>query len=448
MPKYDAVVVGSGPNGLSAAIELAKAGLSVILFEAKKEIGGGLRSYELTLPGFIHDMCSAIHPLAFSSPFFSKLPLKDFGLQWIKSPLALVHPFDDEEAVTIEDETFTQVFANQWDKLQEEILAPLHVPHHPLLLARFSYYGLKSAERFCRKYKTQNQKALFAALAAHSFLPLNKPLSAAFGIVLATLAHVNGWPFVKGGSQKLAQALASYFESLGGKIVTGTEICELPEAKAVFFDTGPRELLKMAKFPLPYQKKLLNFRYGPGVFKIDWALKEAIPWKDKKCLLAATVHLGGKMEEISLSERQVWQGIPPQKPFIILAQQSLFDSSRAPEKKHTAWAYCHIPPYSDFDMTERIENQIERFAPGFKEIILAKSKMTAKQMQDYNPNYVGGDINGGLQNLGQLFSRPKLLNPYATPLKGVYLCSSSTPPGGGVHGMCGYLAAKSYLYRS
>lgn len=437
MPSDEIVVVGSGPNGLACAITLAQKGLPVTIYEAHAQIGGGLRSYELTLPGFTHDMCAAIHPLSYSSPFFSNLPLKDGGLKWITPKTPVAHPFDNEEPVTLDEENFSRFFAKHWSKLQKDILVPpFHFPHHPYLLSQFAFYGLRSAKHFCKRYPNERLKALFAGLAAHCFLPLDQSLTAGFGLILATLGHLNGWPLVQGGSQNLANALAAYFTSLGGKIVTNTKIETLPRAKATFFDTSPQAIPGL---------KPLKYRYGPGIFKMDWALNAPIPWKDKKCFDAATVHLGGSFEEIALAEKQIWQNIHPEKPFIILAQPTLFDPTRAPPTQHTAWAYCHVPAHSDVDMSKQIESQIERFAPGFRQTILAKHTKTAKQMQEYNPNYVGGDINGGVQDLWQHFFRPKLLNPYKTKFKNVYLCSSSTPPGGGVHGMCGYNAAKSYL---
>lgn len=464
----DAIVIGSGPNGFAAAITLAKAGLSVVMFEAKATIGGGMRSLALTLPDFVHDVCSAIHPLAFSSPFFKTLPLNLFGLEWINPTFPLVHPLDGGSGVlmakSIEltasllgiDEkaylSFMRPLVKNWEHTGKEVLAPLHFPRYPWKLAQFACKGFQSAKRVWEKaFKDLPAKSLFSGLAAHSLMPLDKPLTSAFGLVLAIQAHKYGWPFPKGGAQKLADALAAYFLSLGGKIETNCEVKslnDLPDTKLILCDITPKQLVKIAKNRLPhsYQLRLEKFRYGPGVFKIDWALNEPIPWTYEQAKQAGTLHLGGSYHEIEGAEKAVWKNQHPQKPFVLLAQQSLFDSTRAPEGKQTVWGYCHVPGKSTVDMTEAIENQIERFAPGFKDCILAKSQKNAVEIEAYNPNYVGGDINGGVQDLFQLLSRPvSLLSPYSTPVKGLYLCSSSTPPGGGVHGMCGYYAAVQAL---
>jgi phytoene dehydrogenase-like protein len=465
MKKYDAVVVGSGPNGLAAGITIAQAGYTVKILEAKDKIGGGIRSAELTLPGFIHDVCSAIHPLGAASPFFEKLPLNKFGLEWIFPPISLAHPFDDghsavlnvsinETAESLKEDKLNylkiiQPLVNNWDLFKENILSPLKgIPSHPAALSRFGLYAVQSAEHFInRQFTGVTAKSLFAGAAAHSILSLNRLGTSAIGLVLIILAHKIGWPIPKGGSQKIADALASYFKTLGGEIETNYPVNsfeDIPPAKAVLFDITPRQILKIMadKLPLNYENKLKKYRYGPGVFKIDWALNSPIPFKAPDCLNAGTIHIGGTYKEIIRSEFEAAAGIHQEKPFIILAQQSLFDKTRAPGDQQTAWAYCHVPNGSDINMTERIENQIERFAPGFKDIITAKHFMTAADMEKYNPNYIGGDINGGMQDWRQLFTRPVVkLNPYSTPIRGVYICSSSTPPGGGVHGMCGYNSA-------
>jgi len=456
--QFDAAVIGSGPNGLAAAITLARAGLSVVIYEAKQSVGGGMRSGALTLPGFVHDFCSAIHPLALSSPFFRTFPCEEWNLQWIFPPSALAHPFEDGSALLLDPlnapEEFKMVlkpFVKKWELLTEEILSPFHFPRHPLTLLRFGWSALHSARSFWQRFQQRQTRALFAGLAGHSMMPLNDPLTAAFGLVLGTLGLKVGWPLAKGGSQKIADALLSYFLSLGGHIELSTEITNidaLPSTKLTLCDLSPKQLLAIAGHRLPkrYMSRLKKFRYGPGVFKIDWALSQPIPWQSKECLNAATVHLGNSAEEILQAEKAIFAGQHPQQPFIILAQQSLFDTSRAPKGQQTAWAYCHVPHNSQVNMTSQIESQIERFAPGFKECILARHTRTAHEMEAYNPNYVGGDINSGLLDVRQFFSRPSgLLNPYATPLKGVFLCSSSTPPGGGVHGMCGYHAARVAL---
>lgn len=468
-PTYDTIVIGSGPNGLAAAITLARAQKSVLLMEAADTIGGGMRSAALTLPGFIHDICSAIHPLGASSPFFRDLPLHEHGLEWIHSPAPLVHPFDDGTALTLEksiDATVDQLgqdaktyrrfmtpLVNDWDKLVNMTLAPLlRFPRHPFALTRFGIPALLPLQAFAKTlFQEERTRALFAGLAGHSMLTMGHIASASFGLVLGILGHYVGWPIAKGGSQKLADALASYFQSLGGEIITGqrvTSIQELPSARVYLFDTSPRQLIEIVgdMLPTPCQNRLQKYRYGMGVFKLDWALSEPIPWKAVACSRAATLHIGPTLRDIATSEKAIWQGHHGEKPYVIVAQQSLFDATRAPDGKHTAWAYCHVPNGSMVDMTEAIENQIERFAPGFRDCILSRHRMNTADYQAYNPNYLGGDINGGVQDIFQLIMRPTLrLNPYSTPAKGIYLCSSSTPPGGGVHGMCGYHAANSVL---
>lgn len=464
-----AVVVGSGPNGLAAAITLARAGQSVVVLEAEKQIGGGCQSAELTLPGFLHDVCSAVHPLALGSPFFRSAPLATYGVEWIQPPIPLAHPLDDGTAVALQrspDQTADQFadhdraryrallrpFVERWEDLVDGILGPLRLPRHPILLARFGWSAIRSAVSLARgQFDEPRAQALFGGLAAHSMLPLDELGTAGFALVLAVLGHAVGWPIARGGSQTIADALTAYLRSLGGDIRTGSRVetlDDLPRAANVLFDVTPRQLVGIAGSALPsgYRQQLENYRYGPGVFKVDWALDRPIPWRAPDCRRAGTVHLGGTLDEIAAAERAVWRGENPARPFVILTQPSLFDPTRAPAGKHTAWAYCHVPNGSTVDVTKYIENQIERFAPGFREGILARSTMSPAALERHNANYVGGDINGGSQDLRQLFTRPTFSwNPYTTPRPGLYLCSSSTPPGGGVHGMCGYYAATAAL---
>jgi phytoene dehydrogenase-like protein len=466
MPKrddYDAVIVGAGPNGLAAAIALGRQFNAVLLLEAAKTIGGGARSAELTLPGFIHDVCSTVQPLSLASPFFRQLDLPQYGLEWIQPEIPLAHPFEDgsalflhrslsitAEALGADGKAYRrllQPFVENDQRLFADILKPLGLPASPFLLARFAFHALRSLQDLVESnFSGDRTKALFAGLAAHAMIPLEQTATAAFGIVLATLAHTAGWPIIRGGSQKLADALADCFRSGGGEIVTDRRIAsmsDLPKAAFYFFDVTPRQLLHIEGLGLSdiYRKRLSRFRYGPGVYKMDWALQAPIPWTADICRKAGTVHLGGSLQEIAASIRDVHAGKVSSAPYIIIAQQSLFDSSRAPSGKHTAWAYCHVPPGSTADLSALIESRIERYAPGFREEILARNTLTAAAMEQYNANYVGGDINGGLQNLGQLYARPiASLHPYRTSGKNIYLCSSSTPPGGGVHGLCGYYA--------
>ena len=464
---FDAVVVGSGPNGLAAAILLQQNGLQVLLLEAKETVGGGMRTEQLTLPGFLHDVCSAIHPMAAASPFFATLPLAAHGLEYIYPPINLAHPFDDGSAAVLKrslNETATllgndaETYLNlvkpvvdDWPKLAPEILSPLHLPKHPFAMAAFGLKALRSANSIAGKFTTAKARGLWGGLAAHAIQPLSNLSTAAIGIVLSATAHLHGWPLPKGGSKTIAASLASYFISLGGKIETGTYISslkQLPSAHAILFDVTPKQLLQIAghKFSALYKWQLERYRYGMGVFKVDWALDAPVPFTALECRHAATVHIGNSFEEIQTGESLTATGKHAEKPFVLFAQQSLFDNSRAPDGKHTAWAYCHVPNGSTKDMKEIIEKQVERFAPGFRECILARHTMNTEQLEAYNPNYIGGDINGGVIDIGQLFTRPALrLSPYRTSAKGLYLCSSSTPPGGGVHGMCGYHAARRAL---
>jgi len=469
MSAYDAIVVGSGPNGLSAAIVLARAGLSVLVREANPTIGGGARSSQLTLPGFLHDVGSAVHPMALASPFFSSLPLGDYGLEWIDPPVPLAHPFADSEPALLERAVeatalsvspdggaYSRLLAplvSDWKKLVPEILGPvLHFPSRPLALAGFGMKALWPASALARTaFRGNRARALFAGLAAHAIVPLQQPATSAIGLVLATAGHVCGWPIPRGGSQRIADALASYFRSLGGVIETDAQVDDLdslPSARAVLLNLTPRQVMKVAakKLPPNYLRALSRFNYGPGIFKIDWALSQPIPWTYPECMRTATVHIGGTLEEIEAAEKCPWVGQHSAKPFTLLAQQSLFDAGRAPLGQHTGWAYCHVPNGSTQDMTEAIERQVERFAPGFRDIILARSTSNGVQLERSNANLVGGDIGGGANNLGQVIARPVLaVDPYRMPAQGLYLCSSSTPPGGGVHGMCGYHAARSAL---
>lgn len=468
---HNAVVIGAGPNGLAAAIVLAEAGHSVLLVEANHTLGGGCRTTELTLPGFLHDTCSAIHPLAAASPIFRRLPLAAHGLEWIQPPNALAHPFDDgtaailtrsvdETAASLGDDAaaYAALFAplvKDFDILRDQLLGPFRLPRHPIALARFGIHALRSSNSLARaRFEGPRARAFFAGLAAHSILDLSQTATAAFGLVLGLFGHAVGWPIPAGGSQSIANALAAHFRSLGGTIQTGTAVTSLTVAEgadAVLFDVSPRQLVDIAGDQLPswYRRQLGRYRYGPGVFKVDWALDGPVPWTAPECTKAGTIHLGGTMEEIAKSEHEVLSGSHPDFPYVIVAQQSLFDRTRSPDGKHTLWAYCHVPNGSTVDMTCPIEAQIERFAPGFRERILKRSVMDTAALAAGNANYIGGDVNGGMQDLRQLFTRPvPRLDPYATPNRRLFLCSASTPPGGGVHGMSGYYAAQSALRRA
>jgi len=465
---YDAVIVGSGPNGLAAAITLARAGRSVLVAEAGSTIGGGCRSAELTLPGFIHDICSAVHPMGYASPFFRSLPLGEHRLEWIDPEAALAHPLDSGDAVLLErslDVTADGLgrdarayreligpLVRDWDSLLDDFLLPLHFPRHILPFTRFGLKSLHSVRGIAgAAFAGERARAFFAGTGAHSILPVNRRGGAAYGLLLMAAGHVTGWPIAKGGSQAIIDALASYFTSLGGEVRTGLTVdslSALPEARMYLLDTAPSQAATIAGDRLPdsYQKRLLAHRHGPGIFKIDWALDGPVPWKDARCLKAATVHVGGTFDEIAEAEDAIWKDRHPEKPLVLLAQQSLFDAARCPPGRQSAWAYCHVPNGSTFDMTAAVEAQVERFAPGFRDRIIARKTMNTAAMENYNANYVGGDIAGGLQNPFRLFARPLgRWRPYRTPAKGVYICSSSMPPGSGVHGMCGHLAAKRAL---
>ncbi len=469
-PEYDAVVIGSGPNGLAAGIRLAQDGWSVLVVEGHEETGGGTRTAELTLPGFKHDVCSAIHPMGIASPFLKTLPLNEFGLEWIHPEIPLAHPLDHGSSVFLHravDETadqfspesarmYRRVFAplvGRFENILGDLLAPPKVPSHTLDTMRFGLRVLASAESSARRwFGDEKARALMAGNAAHSILPLDRPLTTnAIGIMLSLAAHAVGWPMAKGGSQSISDALVGYLKSLGGEVQTGWEVKtieELPKAGAYIFDTAPSALVKIAgdRLPARYAENLVRFRHGPGVFKIDYALSDPVGWSSRSCSLAGTVHLGGTLDEIAASERDAWEGRHSEHPFVLTAQQSLFDSSRAPEGKHTFWAYCHVPSGSRVDMTNAIEQQIERFAPGFRDSVLARHTLNCADLERYNPNLIGGDIVGGVTDWRQLLTRPVVrLKPHTTPSDKIFICSASTPPGAGVHGMGGFWAAREAL---
>jgi phytoene dehydrogenase-like protein len=466
MSSYDAAVVGSGPNGLCAAITLAAAGRTVIVLEASDTIGGGAKTRELTAPGFLHDTCSAIHPMGISSPYMSTLGLEDHGLQWIHPTTPLAHPFDDAPAAMLARDIDTTAatlgidgdkwrdwmspWVTRWEGLAKDALAPLGIPAHPIWMAQFALSAFRPATSLARsRFKGEAARALFAGLAGHSVMPLDMAPSSAIGMMLGIAAHAVGWPMPKGGSGALSQALASKLKSLGGVIQTHTQIDHLnqvPTDGPILFETAPARLADIAADALPYafRAKLQRYRHGPGVFKIDYALNSPVPWKDPTVAQAGTVHLGGTMAEIAASERAAWDGEHCEHPFVLFAQQSLFDDTRAPPGTHTGWAYCHTPSGSMTDMTQAIESQIERFAPGFMDTIIAKHTMNATEIEVLNPNCIGGDVNGGVATIDQLFMRPTA-KTYRTPNPKLYLCSAATPPGGGIHGMCGHFAAKAAL---
>lgn len=464
----DAAVIGSGPNGLAAAITLAQAGLTVEVFEAADQIGGGVRSAQWTLPGFLHDTCSAVHPMARLSPFFRTLPLEKHGLKWIHPPCFAAHPLDDGSAVVLEPaleaassrlgrdaeayRDLLQGWVHRAEWLYADLLGPLRFPRHLWLVGDFGLHAMRSVRSLVMpRFELASTRAFLGGIGGHALIPLDRSLSAAVMLMLAIAGHAAGWPLPEGGSQRLSEALASVFRSLGGQVQVNAPVrslSDLPPCRLTLFDTSPRQLVSICgdKLPKRYSEKLLRFQHGPGVFKMDFALAGPVPWKNPRTSLAATVHLGGSFEELAASEREVFAGEHPDRPFTLVTQPSLFDPSRAPSGQHALWAYCHVPNGSTLDMSERIERQIERFAPGFHERILARHTFSPSDLERYNPNYVGGDIGGGALNWRQFFTRPvSLTNPYATPLKGVYLCSASTPPGPAVHGMCGYHAARRAL---
>jgi phytoene dehydrogenase-like protein len=462
----DAVVIGSGPNGLSGAIALAQAGLRVTVFEANTTIGGGARSAASTLPGFVHDTCSAVHPFAVASPFWRTLPLADYGLTWIQPPVMLAHPFDDGSAIVIERSLTATAdrlgvdrqaylrsigwVAGHWPDLEHSVLGPLTLPRHPLALARFGVQALASADRYARRrFADARTRAAFAGIAAHSMLPLDRRLTAGVGLTLGAMCHVSGWPIPRGGAQAITDALVAYLRSLGGEVVSGVrvdDIDRIPPARIVLCDLSPGPLLRIAghRFPASYRRLLESYRYGVAAFKVDWALSSPIPWTADGCRHAGTVHVGGSLDDVESAEYSAWSGSPGERPFVLLSQPTLFDQTRAPAGRHVAWAYCHVPARSTVDMADAIERQIERFAPGFRDVVIARAVTTPAGLEAQNANFVGGDIASGMTDLSQFFTRPTW-RTYSTPLQGLYICSAATPPGVGVHGMCGYHAAHRAL---
>lgn len=463
--RYDVVVVGSGPNGLTAAALAARRGLSTIVFETRDTIGGGLRSAELTEPGFVHDVCSSVHPMAVASPAFLELQLEQHGLEWIRPHAAAAHPLDDGEAVLLyndadrtaellgEDRSTYQrtigAVARAWPRIENDLLGPIGFPSHPVAYAKLGLPGLLPAQLLARRFSTTRGRALFAGCAAHSILPFSAPGSSAFALALAAVGHVHGWPVARGGSQSIANALVKVLRGNGGEIVTGEKIErheQLPKGEVILFDTSPRAMAAIMRdrFPRGFAGKLRRYRYGPGAFKLDWALSAPIPWTSRECLEAATVHVGGTFEEVAAAEAAPWRGECAERPFVLVTQPSVFDQTRAPAGRHTAWGYCHVPNGSTVDMTNRIEAQVERFAPGFRDLIVARATRSPATIESENENLVGGDVGGGSNDLLNLFFRPTWRR-YATPVAGVFLCSAATPPGAGVHGMCGYHAAQAAL---
>ncbi|MCO4771975.1 MAG: NAD(P)/FAD-dependent oxidoreductase [Deltaproteobacteria bacterium] len=462
----DAVVIGSGPNGLSAAVELAWRGADVLVLEARDTIGGGMRTEELTVPGLRHDICSGCHPMGILSPYWRTLPLSEHGLRWVKPAASVAHPLDDGPAVLLYpsvDDTAAQLGpdARAYERLMtpllhnpegllSDLMGPLGVPRHPLQLIRFGLLALRSARGLAEsRFAGERARALFAGCAGHSILPLERMTTAAFGLIFSIAGHTEPWPVAEGGSASIAAALASLLHERGGRIETGVHVrsmADLPPAKAYLFDTSPTQLADIAGDALPagYSRRLRRYRYGPGVFKLDLAVSGPIPWRDPRCLEASTVHLGGTLDEIAAAEAAVWAGEHPENPYVLVVQQSQHDPTRSADSHHSVYAYCHVPPGSTLDLTAVVERQIERFAPGFGQTIVARHAMNTRDYQAHNPNYLGGAIAGGVADLGQLFTRPVArLNPYTTPNKSLFICSASTPPGGGVHGMCGFYAAKA-----
>jgi len=467
---FDAVIIGSGPNGLSAAITLAMAGARVCLLEGKQDLGGGMRTQSLTLPGFQHDVCSAVHPMGILSPFLKTLPLHEHGLEWVHPKASVAHPLDGQPAVMLwrdlektcqglggDGDAYGRMlkpFLRDPDSLLSDLMGPLSWPKSPLTMLRFGLLAIRSATGLANgRFRGERAKALFAGCAGHAIMPLEHRLTAALGLIFTLTGHLTDWPVVRGGTATLAHAMHGYFTALGGTTILNsmvTKAADLPAARVYLFDTSPAQLAAINKDALPgrYVQALQRYRYGPGVFKIDWALSQSIPWSDPNCGLASTIHLGGTMSEIAHAEREMWSGGHPEKPFVLLCQQSVMDSTRAPSGQHTGYAYCHVPANSTVDLTGAIEAQVERFAPGFRDTILARHVMNTQSFVRHNPNYFGGAITGGVADLGQLFTRPVArLNPYSTPHPRIFICSASTPPGGGVHGMCGYHAARRVLKR-
>ncbi len=447
---------------------MQRAGLAVLLIEGKDILGGGVRSAELTLPGFIHDVCSTVYPLGEDSPVFKSLHLEQFGLEYLQPEYAVAHPFDDGSAIAIQKsientaaqlgedaDTYKKIYSplvKKWPSIRSAFVGPLHLSGYSNTKAKFASYAISSGRHFAKhQFSTNEAQSLFAGMAAHSMLPLNKLTSSSIAIVLNTVAHINGWPLPKGGAQQITNALAACFKKMGGEIQLGnmvTSLQQLPASKIVLLDVTPEQMLSIAgeQFSALYKWQLQKYKYGAGIFKIDWALSQPVPFTNNKCRKATTVHIGGSLQEIYNSEEMVSKKHVPENPFVLFVQPGVVDISRAPEGKQTAWAYCHVPNGSITDMTVAIEKQVERFAPGFRDCILARHVMDTKEVEAYNSNYIGGDINGGAATISQLFTRPVLrLSPYRTSAKGIYVCSSSTPPGGGVHGICGYYAARRAL---